>query len=209
MTNGGLDTTRSNRRPATGAKKSPVSSSHSWLFRAAVSAASRSARGFTSVPVTLPACRARCSACTPQPTPRSSAAPTGRRTVACASVTDAPPTPSTWSLRSGPGRTSAPRSETTHQSVSPSPYGRRSSPARRAPPPAGTSSPAASAASTGSGANALRTSGSGQSTPIRNSRIRVDSGVPSTVARSAGTRSPRASAECVTGPSSACTESTS
>ena len=45
--------------------------------------------------VTVAACLDRCRACTPHPVPMSRAAPTGRRTVSCASVVDAPPTPST------------------------------------------------------------------------------------------------------------------
>ena len=52
--------------------------------------------------------------CTPRNLVRCDSA-TGRRSVSCASVVDAPPTPSTWSARSGRPRPSV-RSETTHQS---------------------------------------------------------------------------------------------
>ena len=61
----------------------------------AVVAAKRSARGDRSVAVTCSACVDRCSACTPQPVPRSSARPTGVRMTESASVVDALPMPST------------------------------------------------------------------------------------------------------------------
>ena len=57
---------------------SPASSSQSRPLSAAVVAAKRSARSDRSVAVTAPAWVDRCSACTPQPVPRSSAVPTGR-----------------------------------------------------------------------------------------------------------------------------------
>ena len=87
--NGGFDTTRSNRRPSTGASRSPSISSQCSPLRRAVRRAIASARGRTSVPVTVPACCDRCKAWTPQPVPMSSAVPTGRRTVAEANVREA------------------------------------------------------------------------------------------------------------------------
>ncbi len=155
-TNGGLDTIRSNRRPATGASHGPSSSSTSSSLRAKVARAMASARGATSVAVTRAACRPACRACTPHPVPRSSSVPAGRRTVAAASVTEAAPTPVTWSRC----WRRASRSDSTHQSAPGSPYGRRSSAAAQ-PSPSRRSSPAAAASAGGSGASAAATAGSG------------------------------------------------
>ena len=95
ITNGGLLTTRSNRRPATGAARSPASSSHDSPFSAAVVAANRSARGDRSVAVTRSEWTLSRRACTPQPVPISRAVDTFVRGVAAASVVAALPMPST------------------------------------------------------------------------------------------------------------------
>lgn len=97
MTNGGLDTIRSNVSSSrTGSNSEPSRRSAAGApDRARVSAVMCRARGLRSVAVTRVACRAACSAWIPEPVPRSRAAETGVRTVIPASVVDAPPTPRT------------------------------------------------------------------------------------------------------------------
>ena len=157
ITNGGLVTTRSNRSPATGSYRSPARSSYATCDSSAVSRAIASARSLTSVATTSPACAARCSDCTPQPVPRSSARPTGSRTASCASVVEAGLIPSTWSVptRRLPPSSPGVRSHTTHQSAVPSPYGRTSARARTSSPERA-SRPAAASGSTQTGQRPLR-----------------------------------------------------
>ena len=90
------------------------------------------ARGLMSVAITCSAWPARCRLCTPQPVPRSSARPTGRRMVSWASVAEAADTPSTKSGRIGFTTVSrlGVRSEATQKSPSSLAYGRMSIEAR-------------------------------------------------------------------------------
>ncbi len=112
MTNGGLVAIRSNRSPRTGSNREPsrTSTGAGTSLSAALKRARRSARGLTSVATTSALCRARCSAWTPQPVPRSSDRCTGSRSVSWARDVEAELMPSTWSaptrllLPSSPGR---------------------------------------------------------------------------------------------------------
>ena len=120
MTNGGLATIRSKRSSGTGSKRSPKAT-RTWArsLSCIVSVARAIARGLTSDATTRSLWAAACTACTPQPVPRSKAAPIGRRIVAPASAVVDALTPSTWSADSEPGGPG--RSWTTRWSpVSPS-----------------------------------------------------------------------------------------
>ena len=122
-TNGGFVAMRSNRSPAAGSKRLPSRTSRSTPLIAAVSRVRSVARRLTSVATTSVAWVARCRACTPQPVPRSSARPTGGRTVSWASEDEASLMPSTYEGSRGFSRPSRPgvRSHTTHQSWNSSP----------------------------------------------------------------------------------------
>ena len=121
MTNGGLETTRSKRCPATGSSRSPLTSvtRPPGPYRASYGSASgahcgsvpdrprvsalssrlkavnSSARSERSVAVTWSAWASRCRVWTPQPVPRSRARATGRRMTLPASVKEARPIPTT------------------------------------------------------------------------------------------------------------------
>ena len=146
------------------------------------------------------ACVDRCSACTPQPVPRSSAVPTGRRMVAPARVVDAPPTPSTWSAcsgRPGPGA----RRQVGERPTS-RPYGSRSTPAR-SPSPYRLDQPGRERARpAAAGPARRRRPPPARSGPQMNSRISVSSGSRRAVApqRGRGSR-PGPAAAVAAGPS--------
>ena len=200
-TNGGLLTTRSKRRPATGATRSPRSSSQSWPLSAAVVAAKRSARSERSVAVTRRAWVDRCSACTPQPVPEVERglhrAADGRAGQRLGGAADAEHVVGVQ-RPAGPG---AGRQVGEHP-----PVVRRTAPGRR--PAAGrrrTARPARRRAPrrADSGASAAATAASGSVCSQMNSRIRVASGSRSSVARSAARKSLRADRAGGRGPSRA------
>ena len=103
MTNGGLATIRSKRSWGTGSKRSPKAT-RTWArsLSCIVSVASAIAPRLTSDATTWSLWAAACTACTPQPVPRSKAAPIGRRIVAPASAVVDALTPSTWSADRSP-----------------------------------------------------------------------------------------------------------
>ena len=87
--NGGFETMRSNRSPATGSNRSPWRQS-TWgrSFKRALNAAISTARGFWSVATTRSLWPAATKAWNPEPVPRSSVARLGRRTVRPARVSE-------------------------------------------------------------------------------------------------------------------------
>ena len=211
MTKGGLVAIRSKRSPRTGSKKEPsrTSTRSPTSLRAALNRAMPSARWLTSVATTWPLCAARCSACTPQPVPRSRLVPAGTRTVSWAREVEAGLMPSTWSAPTCCATPSSPgvRSLTTHRVVSSAAYGRTSSRAATSPTER-SSTPSATSRSTRSGSAA---SAADAATVVwrRKSRVSVASGPWSVdVRRSAGVVSLRSSAASATGPSSSRTAST-
>lgn len=203
MTKGGLETIRSYVSSATGSKSEPSRRSAAGAPESArVSLVKPRARGLRSVAVTPVACCAACSAWIPDPVPRSSARPTGVRTVIPASVVDAPPTPSTtpssWLPIPPAPPTPHPGSETMNQSCpSGPPYGLTSTVART-PSSVRATQPSATHSSNGSAAAACP---AGTGCCSRKSRTSVSSGVPPRVARRAGTVSLRASAAYAGAPS--------
>ena len=110
MTNGGLQTIRSNGAPATGSRKLPgCSATLAMLLSWALKEAKWTARGLLSIPRTWLLCRAARKAWTPPPVPRSSAEVICRRTVIWASSRELALTSMT-SLRSpasSPGQSAA------------------------------------------------------------------------------------------------------
>ena len=135
ITNGGFDTIRSNRSPATGSKRLPSrNSTPSMPFSSTFRRARRSARSEMSVATIRSAKRDACIAWIPHPVPRSSTVRAGVGTMRPASVSDAPPTPSTCCSPSAWPSATSPRSDRIHQCPSPraseNAYGRRSSRAR-------------------------------------------------------------------------------
>ena len=212
MTNGGFVAIRSNRSPRTGSKKEPsrTSTRSATSLSAALNRAMPSARWLTSVATTRPLCAARCSACTPQPVPRSRLCSTGARTVSWASEVEAGLMPSTWSAPTRCGCAVQPGGQ-----VADHPEGRcrrRRRAARRGgrPPrrPTGPGRPRPPAGRPGPGSAA---SAAAAVTVVwsRKSRVSVASGPRSlAVRRSAGVVSLRSSAASATGPSSSPTAST-
>ena len=162
-------------------------------------AAKRSARADRSVAVTARGVGDRCSACTPQPVPRSSAVPTGRADGRAGEgrggAADAEHVVAGERLaRAGTGRQVG-RGPTTRPRTA---RGRRPAAGRRR---ARSTSPAARASASGSGASAAATASSGSVCAQTNSRISVSSGSPPAVARSAARKSLRATADVAAGPS--------
>ena len=211
MTNGGFVAIRSYRSPRTGSKKDPsrTSTRSPTSLRTALNRAMPRARWLTSVATTWPLCAARCSACTPQPVPRSRLSSTGARRVSWAREVEAGLIPSTWSAPICCGSPSSPgvRSLTTQRVLSSVAYGRTSSRATTSPTDR-SRIPSATSRSTRSGSAA---SAESAVTVVwrRNSLVSVASGPWSVVVRrSAGVVSLRSSAASATSPSSARTAST-
>src|SRR5690625_1359901 len=218
MTKGGLDTMRSKLSSATGSNMEPCRKSIVASARVALNRANASARAETSVATTRVLWRVACSACTPQPVPRSSTCPRGRRSVMPASVVEAAPIPSTWSGASCSPVVSSVGSEATHHRcaapTSSTSWGRRSTTARTgssAAAPAARTNPAATAPRVAVRGKAASRSRRRTSSPSRKRRLRVAvarwlAGARR-AARRAGRRCSRCRAAPATGPTSSSTSS--